>query len=143
MNRAQIQTVIEDLEYLSSDWVKDISDPKVRRGSAILRRLLVEDAYGRAWRAIGLQQQPKVIAVDIKNFLGSAPQSDVEIALPAGVPIGKVMMAGICLLNVVTQLIQVLRSRPTVFLESENIRSVSISLLRLELCGVAGRRVEM
>ena len=44
MNRAQIQTVVEDLEYLSSDWVKDISDPEVRRGSAILRRLLVEDA---------------------------------------------------------------------------------------------------
>jgi len=99
MNRAQLQTVVEDLEYLNSDWVKDISDPEARRGSAILRRLLVEDAYGRAWRAIGLQQQPKVIAVDIKNFLGSAPQSDVDIALPAGVKIREVMMAGMCLLN--------------------------------------------
>jgi len=96
MKADDIQIVVEDLQYLREGWGKEISDPEARRGSAVLRRLLVEDAYGQAWRAIGFPRQPKVIAVDIKHFLGGASRSDVDIALAGGVTVRAASMVGLC-----------------------------------------------
>jgi hypothetical protein len=99
MNPGDIQAISEDLEFLKSHWGENISDSEARRGSAILRRLLAEDVYGKGWRALGFQKEPKVIAVDIKNVLGQAPQSDVELALAGGVTIGGVSMFGVTILK--------------------------------------------
>jgi hypothetical protein len=84
MDTESLRTVIEDLEHLKEGWGPDISDPDIRRGSAVLRRLLVEDAYGQAWRAVGFAKQPKVIAVCLMSFFRGMPLHDVECALAAG-----------------------------------------------------------
>lgn len=70
MNHDSLITVAEDLEYLSQ-WGSESSNAEIRRGTAILRRLLVEDAYGVAWRSIGQVKQPSVIAVDLSLALGN------------------------------------------------------------------------
>ena len=90
-----IQVVVEDLEYLRADWGGTISNPVVRRGSALLRRLLVENAYGNAWRALGFHGEPKVRAVDLNQIIGSTPLSEVDMALAAGSIIGKISMVGL------------------------------------------------
>lgn len=61
----QIKCIAEDLEYLRDGWGPGVTDPDIRRGSAVLRRLLVESSYGQAWRAAGFEKQPSVIAVDL------------------------------------------------------------------------------
>jgi hypothetical protein len=64
MDRDALTAVAEDLEYLSG-WGSEISNAEIRRGTAILRRLLVEDAYGTAWRTVGRCKQPSLMAVDL------------------------------------------------------------------------------
>jgi hypothetical protein len=68
MDRDDLLMVADDLNYLKR-WGPTISDGDIRRGSAVLRRLLVEDAYGQAWRAIGRPKQPSLIAVDISSLV--------------------------------------------------------------------------
>ena len=49
----------------------------------MLRRLLVEDAYGHAWRAVGLEKQPTLLAVDLDLLLG--PNAGrIHLALAGG-----------------------------------------------------------
>ena len=81
MKPNNIQVVVEDIEYLRAGWGGSLSDPEARRGSAVLRRLLVENAYGDAWRALGFHGEPRVRAVDLKQIIGSTPLSDVDMAL--------------------------------------------------------------
>ena len=68
MDAEALKIVADDLEYLAN-WGAEVSDGEIRRGSAVLRRLLVEDVYGAAWRAIGKQKQPTVIAVESKTVV--------------------------------------------------------------------------
>lgn len=83
--------VTEDLEYLAQ-WGSDISNAEIRRGTAVLRRLLVEDAYGTAWRAIGFPSQPTLYAVDLLQLIGDqAPL--VVYALAGGALFRGVQMA--------------------------------------------------
>ena len=82
MNTESIIAVAEDLAYLAC-WTGDIPEPEIRRGTAVLRRLLIEDAYGAAWRAIGRPKQPAVIAVDLNQMLGGNVWQ-IHVALAGG-----------------------------------------------------------
>ncbi|UOF21412.1 hypothetical protein [Pseudomonas syringae] len=82
MDSDALITVAEDLEYLST-WSGVMPDAEIRRGSAILRRLLVEDAYSHAWRAVGFARQPSLFAVDLKMFVGN-DLGKVVLALAGG-----------------------------------------------------------
>lgn len=96
MDKDALITVAEDLEYLAT-WGGEISDAEIRRGSAILRRLLVEDVYAQAWRAIGLEKQPSLIAVDLELCIGSR-LGEIELALAGGADI-KGMQYALLMLN--------------------------------------------
>jgi hypothetical protein len=69
-----------------------MSDGDIRRGSGVLRRLLVEDVYGSAWRAIGREKQPKVIAVDIATLVAPEHVGRIKYAIAAGAHFRGVMM---------------------------------------------------
>jgi hypothetical protein len=94
-----IQAVAEDLLFLRARWGPDLPDAEIRRGCATLRRLLVEGAYGSAWRAVGLQKEPSVVAVDLDGVLDETPPSLVEFALAAGAIFRGVLMASCTLLK--------------------------------------------
>jgi len=68
MDKDSLVAVAEDLRYLAG-WGGQITDAEVRRGTAVLRRLLVEDAYGHAWRTIGQQKEPTLLAVDLDQLV--------------------------------------------------------------------------
>lgn len=58
-----LRILSEDLTYLSAECGKTVVEDEVlRRMSAILRRLLVEDHLGRAWRKVGFQRQPRILS---------------------------------------------------------------------------------
>ena len=83
MNNDDARLVVEDLEYLRQ-WGPEITDAEIRRGSAVLRRLLVEDAYGQAWRFVGKQKQPTLVAVDISPIAAPEIIGNVVYAIAAG-----------------------------------------------------------
>ena len=83
MTLEELKIVADDLLYLAH-WGPKISDGEIRRGSAILRRLLVEDVYGCAWRAIGKSKQPKLIAIDLDLIATPDNLSEIIFALAAG-----------------------------------------------------------
>ena len=95
MDNDSLIAVAEDLEYLSQ-WGSDISNAEIRRGTAILRRLLVEDAYGTAWRAIGETKQPTLIAIDLSLMLGE-DSSHIIYAIAGGALFRGIHMACIML----------------------------------------------
>jgi hypothetical protein len=79
-----------------SSWPGDIQDPEIRRGTAVLRRLLVEDAYGTAWRAMGRTREPTLIAVDLDLML-SEQMKTVMIALAGGADFRGLKSAAFCI----------------------------------------------
>ncbi|WP_144395603.1 hypothetical protein [Pleionea sediminis] len=96
MNSEQIKYIAEDLEYLRDGWSPDINEPDIRRGSAVLRRLLVEFAYTQAWKAAGFEKQPKVIAVDLDSILGCVDDSDIICSLAWGAEFRGLYMSTPC-----------------------------------------------
>ncbi|WP_158010909.1 hypothetical protein [Tardibacter chloracetimidivorans] len=78
-------TVAEDIEWLSKEWCtlyQPPSNAELRRGSAALRRLLVENALGHAWRKFGFEKQPHVSGPDVMALLshhGTEPRHVVSL----------------------------------------------------------------
>ncbi|KFX63836.1 hypothetical protein KBK24_0119225 [Burkholderia sp. K24] len=97
MDYDALTAVAEDLEYLSQ-WGGEFASGEIRRGSAILRRLLVEDAYGAAWRASGEAKQPTLIAVDFAAMVGDR-SNELALGLAGGALFRGVFSAGVMLRN--------------------------------------------
>jgi hypothetical protein len=95
MDAADLEVVAEDLDYLKIAFGPAISDPDIRRGSAVLRRLLVEGIYGKAWRAVGFERQPSLIAVDLDGIIGSE-RHKVVCAMAWGAHFRGALMASPC-----------------------------------------------
>jgi hypothetical protein len=83
MTPADQRLVAEDLVFLR-DWGGQMKDDEIRRGTATLRRLLVEGVYGAAWRAAGLSKQPYVSSVDLDKSLSLQTTEKVVFALACG-----------------------------------------------------------
>jgi hypothetical protein len=83
LGRHEVHTIVQDLIYLRR-WLHNPPDDEIRRGRAILRRLLVERELGNAWRSSGFEKEPHIIAVDLAakvlNHSGQFP----ELALAGG-----------------------------------------------------------
>lgn len=95
MDVDDLHSVADDLKFLQDSWGQHISDGDIRRGSAVLRRLLVEDVYGSAWRAAGFEKEPRLIAVDLMQLLGSIPLHNVNIGLAGGAHLKGMQVAGL------------------------------------------------
>jgi hypothetical protein len=76
----EAKAVAEDLAYLADEWKPRLEPAELRRLSPVLRRLLVEGAYGRAWRSVGLQGEPYVSATDLDAMLGALDRSIIHTA---------------------------------------------------------------
>lgn len=102
MDGDSLISVAEDLEYLRDEWGPDTVAPAIRRGSATLRRLLVEDAYGGAWRAVGFVGQPTLVAVELEKFVRDDQLPLVDIAMAWGARMGGAFMAAPLIFGVQT-----------------------------------------
>ena len=59
-NKEFLRVVAADLDYIIKEWGPEIDDDSLRRDCVVLRRLLVKDNLGQAWRAVGFEKQPKI-----------------------------------------------------------------------------------
>lgn len=82
--RELIRVVSEDLAFVAKDWDQSVEDASLRRSSTVLRRLLVEGHFGKAWRALGLEKQPRVIAPDLGITIDSVADSGKIMFAQAG-----------------------------------------------------------
>lgn len=75
---------MEDLLYLKRSWYNELDRSELRRGSAILRRLFIEDEYGKLWRILGFGKQPTVICVDLDSVLPLFDPTKMVFAFASG-----------------------------------------------------------
>lgn len=89
LTKNQLRAVAEDIEYFQDWWQhgERLNHAEIRRGSAALRRLLVEDAAGLAWRQVGFLKSPTLQGPDLLAFFGDVGiEADLVItAAAAGV----------------------------------------------------------
>jgi hypothetical protein len=78
--REEARIVASDLAHLADRTVHRLDADVLRRESPILRRLLVEGQYQRAWRSVGLDGQPYVSAPGLDEMVGSVDRSFVQFA---------------------------------------------------------------
>ena len=90
-----IRVVAEDLTFLRVEWDHEINDGSLRRSSPVLRRLVVEGDFGRAWRALGLSKEPLVQTPCLDRFLGPGSRSDVVVAHAGGAQYGGGAVRGV------------------------------------------------
>jgi len=81
-------SIAEDLEYLTRDWHSEIESADLRRGSSVVRRLLVDGGNARllldAWRAYGFNGQPIVRGPDLMEDV-KGPLKTVSWASAGGI----------------------------------------------------------
>lgn len=100
MDEQYLQTIAEDLEYLRDEWCNGASQAAVRRGSAILRCLLVEGNIGRAWRYVGFEKEPHINAMDINYIIGDTELHDILIATAGGATNNDMTINGMCRIRI-------------------------------------------
>jgi len=85
MTRNTFKSVLEDIEWLRNEWwlgqPDGLTEGHLRRGSAALRLLLVDDLLGRAWRHYGFERQPRLVGPDI---VAIAAAQGLRLDLAAG-----------------------------------------------------------
>jgi hypothetical protein len=81
-----LATVKSDLAFLEDEWDESIDEHSLRRSSTVLRRLLVNGDYGKAWRIAGEPKEPRLEAVDLSNNLAGLELARVFFATAGGGP---------------------------------------------------------
>lgn len=84
------RAVVEDLLYLKKTWYNTVDEGELRRGTAILRRLLVEGEYGNLWRYLGFVKEPSVVCVDLDYILPYFDSFNIVYAFAGGAKIAGV-----------------------------------------------------
>ena len=92
LNCSRLLAIAEDIDHFKRWWQhpENIDTTAIRHGSATLRRLLVEDVAGTAWRQLGQLRTPKLQAPDLLAFYEKfhVDINLVAVAAAAGVRYG-------------------------------------------------------
>lgn len=84
INDQLVKTVIEDIKYLRDDWNDEIDDASLRRGSVVLRRLLINHDLQRAWTSLGMGVPLTIEAVSLRMVLKSVAIKNIYFASAGG-----------------------------------------------------------
>lgn len=95
--RDLLEIVSQDILYVRREWDEDIDDASLRRGSTVLRRLLVENELQRAWRAVGLDGQPMITTPAFSSTLESIALEKLVFATAGGARYKGAQLSGIYL----------------------------------------------
>lgn len=95
----EVKVVAADLRYLKKRWGGSVDTDELRRNSVVLRRLLIEDGYGRAWRALGFPGQPQIAATDLVAHRGKLNPDQIIFAEAGGAKRGTMQVQGITMVN--------------------------------------------
>jgi hypothetical protein len=89
----------EDLHYVADEWRDGISDAALRRGSVVLRRLIVQQELQRAWKVAGFAKQPKITTMSLDHMLADEHPSRIIFAVAGGAEFGGFSAAGMMAVN--------------------------------------------
>lgn len=70
--------IFEDLEHLSKRLPPNLIDSELRHYSVILRKLLLENCLGKAWKQVGFDKQPKLVANDLTRSPNYSKVNEIE-----------------------------------------------------------------
>ena len=97
-----ITIVAADLHFLIEEWDQDVDTHSLRRTSPVLRRLLIDNDLQRAWRAIGLKKEPRIVTSSLANILSTTPKKKIKFAFGGGAVYRGVEIRGGLLLQTTT-----------------------------------------
>jgi hypothetical protein len=91
----EARVVDEDLEFLMTKWSPTADTRELRHLSPLVRRLLADKHYARAWRSLSLPGEPYITATDLEALLGNVDRSIVQLAFaPANRGVADAMRRG-------------------------------------------------
>ena len=93
LNSYQLVAVADDIVYLAEHWRDGAAGDELRRGSAVLRRLLVEQELLAAWGQLGIPGHPTVRSVDLELMIEGGVGNTMA-AVAGGARIGRHVFAG-------------------------------------------------
>ena len=96
-----MEVVAADLRHLKSDWNESVDDDSLRRGSTVLRRLLVQGDLQRAWRGAGFADEPMINCSNLQAILKSESSERIRFASAGGARYGGVELRGALMVNCV------------------------------------------
>jgi hypothetical protein len=94
-----LNVVAEDLGYLKSEWNQSVEDAALRRGSTVLRRLLVDGELQRAWKAAGFTREPTITCSTLAPVMRRYPLKAIQVAAAGGAQYSIGEMRGFVALN--------------------------------------------
>jgi len=94
-----IRAVAEDLIYLKNDWDESIKDASLRRSSNVLRMLIVDKNFSKAWRTAGFEKEPKVQAPIIEESSIFNDLQEVSFAQAGGGAFSGIQIEGVQIIN--------------------------------------------
>jgi hypothetical protein len=83
-SNSAVRIVVEDLRFLQREWGEQVDEASLRRGSTVLRRLLVQGELQRAWKAVGFSLEPEVIASTLRSTVEVVPVGTIRFAFAGG-----------------------------------------------------------
>lgn len=79
-----LEAVASDLAFLEEHWDAAVDEQSLRRSSGVLRNLLIEDWFAKAWRALGQPGQPDIEAVDLESAIAGYDVRRINFASAGG-----------------------------------------------------------
>lgn len=79
-----LRTTVEDLEHLRSKWGDHIDDISLRHGSVLLRRLLIDGDFFKAWKKLNFAGHPYVVAPRVEYFLKKKVAENIKWIIAGG-----------------------------------------------------------
>ena len=83
-NNELLEIVAEDISYLQEEWGHAIGNHALRRGSTVLRSLLVQQQLHRAWNLAGFDGKLQITASSLKETLKIIPKEKIIFAAAGG-----------------------------------------------------------
>lgn len=94
-----LSVVRDDIRYLRTNWWRDMADADLRRGSTVVRRLLVDGELQRAWKAAGFTGQPLVQASSLSGIITQVPLQRIAFASAGGARFKGLEVRGAIVIN--------------------------------------------
>ncbi len=91
--------VYEELLYYQKEWKHDMSDASIRRGSASLRSLLLENKLQLAWKYAGFEKQPKILAPFLDEYIRNLQIGEIDFIQAGGAISNAVQIAAVLQLS--------------------------------------------
>lgn len=92
-------TVRDDLNFLRGLDYNNPTRTTVRLVASVVRRLLVDKMYDAAFRFVGFEDEPQVMAVDLKAFVEGVDTRYINYAYAGGAPSSGAQHRGLVMLS--------------------------------------------